>query len=225
MSSTPGLHDTGNGSKGKQHDLFWVISYKVAVLRALGWEDLGVRRRAARLCDGMLFSVDLVLPRYVPLGGSAILRCEYSVQREALHKVEWLRGHNKLLQFVKNRKPPFRHYTIVGAVIDKNHSNEREIMLRDLDLSASGYYTCEVSTEHPIFTKTSNEEELTVIIPQRTPPEVTIRKPVYTVGELLEANCSSSPAHPVPHITWLLNGDPVSTTMILASAVARCDRI
>lgn len=46
---------------------------------------------------------------------------------------------------------------------------------------------------------------------QRDPPQVLTSKPVYQVGETLEANCTSSPAQPVAGITWLVNGKAVST--------------
>ena len=46
-------------------------------------------------------------------------------------------------------------------------------------------------------------------------PRITFRKGIYVVGEYLEANCSSSPAYPAPHITWLINGKEVNTMFIL----------
>jgi hypothetical protein len=64
------------------------------------------------------FTVELRLPRYVILGGSAVLLCEYSVENDQLHRVEWLRNRNKLFQYVKGRTPPFRNYSIPGAELD-----------------------------------------------------------------------------------------------------------
>jgi hypothetical protein len=52
------------------------------------------------------------------LGGSALLRCEYSVRLEHLHRVEWLRNGKKLFQFVKGRTPPFRNFSTPGAELD-----------------------------------------------------------------------------------------------------------
>jgi hypothetical protein len=64
------------------------------------------------------FTVELRAPRYVMLGGSALLHCEYSVGLEQLHRVEWLRNDKKLFQFVKGRTPPFRNFTTPGAELD-----------------------------------------------------------------------------------------------------------
>jgi hypothetical protein len=66
----------------------------------------------------LLFTVELRVPRYVMLGGSALLRCEYSVRLEHLHRVEWLRNGKKLFQFVKGRTPPFRNFSTPGAELD-----------------------------------------------------------------------------------------------------------
>jgi len=38
-----------------------------------------------------------------------------------------------------------------------------QVMLRNLQFEASGYYSCEVSTETPIYTKASNDVQLSVI--------------------------------------------------------------
>jgi hypothetical protein len=64
------------------------------------------------------FMVELKVPRYVMLGGSALLQCEYNVLLEQLHRVEWLRNRKKIFQFVKGRTPPFRNFSIPGAELD-----------------------------------------------------------------------------------------------------------
>jgi hypothetical protein len=49
------------------------------------------------------------------------------------------------------------------TLLQWNESNERQILLRNMDFDASGFYSCEVSTQTPIYTKPSNDHELTVI--------------------------------------------------------------
>lgn len=62
--------------------------------------------------------VRLVVPRYVLLGSHMLLKCDYSVEKDQLHKVEWLKHGQKIFQFINGRKPPFRNYTVTGAQID-----------------------------------------------------------------------------------------------------------
>lgn len=44
-----------------------------------------------------------------------------------------------------------------------SQSNERQVRLKNLDFDASGVYCCEVTTETPIYTKASEDEEVTVV--------------------------------------------------------------
>ena len=50
----------------------------------------------------------------------------------------------------------------MGWMLQMLASNQREILLRGMDLNATGYYTCEVSTETPIYTKASDDILVTV---------------------------------------------------------------
>lgn len=47
--------------------------------------------------------------------------------------------------------------------------------------------------------------------PQLEDPKITFNKETYEIGEVLEANCTTAPARPPPHITWLINGEKVCT--------------
>lgn len=46
---------------------------------------------------------------------------------------------------------------------------------------------------------------------QSKDPHITFNQDNYTSGDILDANCTSSPATPVPELTWLLNGKKVGT--------------
>ncbi|KAL0280496.1 UNVERIFIED_CONTAM: hypothetical protein PYX00_001766 [Menopon gallinae] len=91
-----------------------------------------------------------------------------------------------------------------------NYSDEKQVKLNNLDFAASGHFTCTIAIERPIYTKESAPVELTVIEKQREDPKIVVRKAAYTVGEVLELNCTSEPARPTPAVTWLLNGKEVS---------------
>ncbi|XP_065223871.1 uncharacterized protein LOC135848027 [Planococcus citri] len=158
--------------------------------------------------------VSLRAPRYVMMGGSATLNCDYDVHEDQIHKVEWLRGENKIYQFVKGRNPPYRNFSISGADIDWTDTNDKRVSLKNLQFEASGVYTCEVSTNHPIYTKPSDEEYLTVMQSQMHDPHITFNQANFTVGDTLDANCTSSPATPVPELTWLLNGKKADESWI-----------
>ncbi|XP_003692385.1 uncharacterized protein LOC100862934 [Apis florea] len=66
----------------------------------------------------------------------------------------------------------------------------------------------------PIYTEHSESVVMKVIVPQTENPKITFKKNSYVVGENLEANCTSSAAHPVPHLTWYINGKEVDISLV-----------
>lgn len=48
-----------------------------------------------------------------------------------------------------------------------------------------------------------------IVESQSKDPHITFNQANYTVGDILDANCTSSPATPVPELTWLVNGKKV----------------
>ncbi|KAJ8730926.1 hypothetical protein PYW08_002339 [Mythimna loreyi] len=163
------------------------------------------------LGSGQATDVDvrLVSPAWVARGGSATLRCLHQVPPQLLYKVEFLRTGTKLLQYVRERVPPFTSYTFPGGRVNMTLSTENSITIDNLDPSASGLYWCEVSLETPIFTAASNPRQLTVVYSQKHPPIITFGKPDVVVGGLLRANCTSAPAAPAPRLTWYIDNEKV----------------
>lgn len=122
------------------------------------------------------------------------------------------------------------------------HSNQQQVTLRNVDYDAAGFYLCEVSTDTPIFTKESNEEEvhviceyraidaretvvifltmLRILAPQTGPPKIQFSKRQFYIGENLVANCTTSKARPPPHITWLINGKKVNIRKLFLVSAA-----
>lgn len=59
--------------------------------------------------------------------------------------------------------PPLAKQIVLHSFCPQNKSNEKSIKLRDLALTSSGQYKCEVSTEAPSFDTTYQTANLTVI--------------------------------------------------------------
>ncbi|CAB3223838.1 unnamed protein product [Arctia plantaginis] len=175
------------------------------------WISLLLVFCALKSGSGQATDVDvrLVAPAWVARGGSATLRCLHQVPPQLLYKVEFLRTGTKLLQYVRERNPPFTSYSFAGGRLNATLSTENSITIDNLDPSASGTYWCEVSLETPIFTAASHEHLLTVVYPQKHPPIITFGKPDVVVGGLLRANCTSAPAAPAPKLTWYIDNEKV----------------
>ncbi|XP_072939066.1 uncharacterized protein [Epargyreus clarus] len=153
--------------------------------------------------------VRLTAPSWVARGGSATLRCLHQVPPQLLYKVEFLRTGAKLLQYVRERVPPYTNYTFHGGKLNMSQVTENSITIDNLDPTASGLYWCEVSLETPIFTAASPPHQLTVVYSQKHPPIITFGKPDVVVGGLLRANCTSAPAAPAPKLTWYIDNEKV----------------
>ncbi|CAH0714189.1 unnamed protein product, partial [Brenthis ino] len=161
--------------------------------------------------SGQATDVDVRIsaPSWVARGGSATLRCLHQVPPQLLYKVEFLRAGSKLLQYVRERNPPYTNYTFPGGRLNMSLVTENSITLDNLDPTASGLYWCEVSLETPIFTAASPPHQLTVVYSQKHPPIITFGKPDVVVGGLLRANCTSAPAAPAPRLTWYIDNEKV----------------
>ncbi|XP_046414401.1 uncharacterized protein LOC124176772 isoform X1 [Neodiprion fabricii] len=157
--------------------------------------------------------VQLDVPRYVEYRSTVTLICNHSVSENVLHKIEFIRNEYKIFQYIKDRTPPTQMHKVPGAELQPT-SAMNVIKLKDVGFEASGVYSCDVSMATPIYTVGSDSVNMEVIVPQSEDPRITFKKPYYVVGEILEANCTSSPAHPAPHITWFINGKEVDVFLV-----------
>nr|XP_012137038.1 PREDICTED: uncharacterized protein LOC100879109 isoform X2 [Megachile rotundata] len=157
--------------------------------------------------------VQLIAPRYVTYGSTAVLHCNHSVPDASLHKVEFMKDDKTILRYIKDRKPPFLDLWVDGANMEYME-NGTTIKLKDVRYEASASYSCLVSMTTPIYTQASEPVHMKVIVPQTENPKITFEKSMYVVGENLEANCTSSAAHPVPHLTWYINGKEVDISLV-----------
>ncbi|XP_069356427.1 uncharacterized protein [Maniola hyperantus] len=153
--------------------------------------------------------VRISAPSWVARGGSATLRCLHQVPPQLLYKVEFLRTGAKLLQYVRERVPPYTNYTFPGGKLNMSLVTENSITIDNLDPTASGLYWCEVSLETPIFTAASPPHQLTVVYSQKHPPIITFGKPDVVIGGFIRANCTSAPAAPAPRLTWYIDNEKV----------------
>ncbi|VVC91584.1 unnamed protein product [Leptidea sinapis] len=70
--------------------------------------------------NGQATDVDvrITAPSWVARGSSATLRCLHQVPPQLLYKVEFLRTGAKVLQYVRERVPPYTNYTFQGGKVN-----------------------------------------------------------------------------------------------------------
>ncbi|KYQ56268.1 hypothetical protein ALC60_04882, partial [Trachymyrmex zeteki] len=178
-----------------------------------------IRTVISRFPDATLaghMNVQLIAPQYVTHGSTATLLCNHTVADDLLHKIEFMKDEKRIFQYIKERNPPYipdKPVHIDGARMEFA-MNGTTIKLHNVRFEASGIYSCEVTMTTPIYTAGADPVQMKVIMPQSENPRITFKKSVYVVGESLEANCSSSPANPVPYITWFINGKEVDIDLV-----------
>ena len=59
------------------------------------------------------------------------------------------------------------YYVRAGVRVDKKHSDERQVTLKDLSMKSTGRYRCEVSTEAPTFETVSSYGDMIVVGKER----------------------------------------------------------
>ncbi|KAL6259696.1 uncharacterized protein LOC105430672 [Pogonomyrmex barbatus] len=158
--------------------------------------------------------VQLIAPQYVTQGSTAILFCNHTVTDNLLHKIEFMKGERRIFQYIKERIPPYIPTPYVDGSRLEYSPNGTTIKLHDVRFETSGTYTCEVTMTTPIYTAGADPVEMKVIHPQNGIPKISFKKSVYVIGESLEANCTSSPARPVPYITWFINDKEVDIALV-----------
>ena len=104
-------------------------------------------------------------------------------------------------------------------------------MLRQVDISTSGKFQCEVSGEAPLFLTATNSNVLIVVgkLSSRKYTFLTIlitdlpdSGPIisgshsrYSSGDILSAKCTSFNSFPAANLTWYVNGEEATDKMIV----------
>ncbi|XP_045768690.1 uncharacterized protein LOC123869735 [Maniola jurtina] len=169
--------------------------------------------------------VELRAPRFVVHGHSAVLRCDHNVDPETLYKVVFFKSGQRIMQHVQGRDPPFELYNFTGADINLPKMTPTSITLERMDFAASGPYACEIALEIPLYSKASKIHEISVIVRQKFRPRIKIKHKKLSSNEDLEASCQSAPAHPAPHLTWLINNVKVDERMTIPHGTVNVHRL
>ncbi|XP_018567996.1 uncharacterized protein LOC108908415 [Anoplophora glabripennis] len=153
-----------------------------------------------------LKDVDLnIEPKVVEKGGESILTCKYDLEDAPLYTVKWYRGHHEFYRYTPKEHPSTKIFAFEGIHVDLKQSNEHQVVLREVGFNLSGQFSCEVTTDSPLFTTaTVYKNMLVVVLPSSSARLITDRNN-YDIGDILRANCTSPPSRPPATLTFILN--------------------
>lgn len=139
------------------------------------------------------------------------LKCSYDLEGAPLYTVKWYRGLHEFYRYTPNEYPNTKIFPIGGITVDVNYSNSTQVVLRNVEFNLSGNFSCEVTTEEGFSTGYDTKVLLVVQLPE-DPPTITVNSQPLDYGDVLRANCSSSPSLPPATLRFILNNQTVART-------------
>ncbi|XP_069702051.1 uncharacterized protein [Periplaneta americana] len=149
------------------------------------------------------------VPSYTLRGDMALLQCQYDMENDRLYSVTWYKDHEEFYRYVPKSNPPQHSYRLEGIKVDHHLSDSQQVLLKNVNLKASGMYRCEVSAEAPSFTSVHGEGRMEVVALPKEGPEITGEERIYQVGDVISLNCTSGKSFPAARLKWYINGRPV----------------
>ncbi|XP_050515673.1 uncharacterized protein LOC114334749 [Diabrotica virgifera virgifera] len=151
-------------------------------------------------------------PNVVEHGGTTKLSCSYNLQGEPLYTVKYYRGTHEFYRYTPKEHPSIKKFPFNGANIDLQHSNEHQVVLRDVGFNLSGKFSCEVTTDAPNFSTVTVSKDMLVVVLPTNSPSLSTDKSFYDIGDVLRASCTSPSSRPASKLTFILNNIEVCQT-------------
>ncbi|XP_075150290.1 uncharacterized protein LOC142224397 [Haematobia irritans] len=154
-----------------------------------------------------LRNVSVTIPLAVKRGDNAILICNYDIENDTLYTVKWYRGRREFYRYTPKENPAWKIFPSAanGLSVDITQSNASHVFIRNVPLSISGRYSCEVSADAPSFHTTMMMGFMDVV-------ELPVQRPIitgihirYRLGDVINGNCSSDYSKPAANLTWWIN--------------------
>ncbi|XP_022257186.1 cell adhesion molecule 2-like [Limulus polyphemus] len=110
----------------------------------------------------------------------------------------------RFVHYIKEN--PVALYSVSGIYVDKGKSSFGHVFLYTTDLESEGNYSCEVSSEAPLFDiKKSSNSFLQVNVPPKDNPIITGIRFQYATGENITGTCTSARSKPPSILKWYIN--------------------
>jgi len=140
-------------------------------------------------------------------GHSVQLECIYSMDEDSLYAVKWYRGDDEFYRYVPAEEPPATVFSLDGINVDLDESNDNRLVLRSISAETAGRFKCEVSAEAPCFQTVSGYADMSVVQLPQQGPIIWGGKPRYSIGDVVDLNCTSMRSSPATNLTWSINGE------------------
>lgn len=104
-------------------------------------------------------------------------------------------------------------------------SNASKVTIKNVKITQSGLYQCEVSADAPLFHTESSGSVMTVVELPSTEPFIIVNNPtpelhnsinkiVVSYGDNFKVTCISPVSHPPVNFTWNINNEKYSVSLV-----------
>ncbi|KAF7998329.1 hypothetical protein HCN44_009727 [Aphidius gifuensis] len=166
--------------------------------------------------------VELKVPNIIdPREEKVKLYCNYELDAgEKLYSIKWYKDTNEFYRFMPDANPSGVDFHVDDIQVDIIDSNDKVItLIQNLDIlnyetsGLAGSYACEVSTDAPTFHMKFDVANMSIaVLPQRDPALEGLRSH-YDDGDILEAQCTSSPSFPSAKLAFYINDIEVKKSL------------
>ncbi|CAO1305113.1 unnamed protein product [Diamesa serratosioi] len=161
-----------------------------------------------------LKDVRIRVPVAVKRGDNVNLTCLYDLEGDTLYSVKWYKGKREFFRFTPKENPSLQVFPVPGIYVEASASNRSQILIKSVEPSISGKYSCEISADAPSFHTSIVGGEMEVVDVPQSKPVITEIKNYYRVGEILKGNCSAQYSKPATNLTWLVNDKPITSSFV-----------
>nr|XP_046910388.1 uncharacterized protein LOC124491736 isoform X3 [Dermatophagoides farinae] len=155
----------------------------------------------------------LDIPSPLVVGESAELTCNYDLEDNVLYSFKWYKDGIEFYRYVPRDYPPTQYLKMSGINVDIRKSSKKSVFLHNVNLSTRGKYRCEISAEAPSFVTAAKEGNLEINVLPTSGPKITTDQNKYTVGDEIQANCTSDRSNLDIILNFTINGEPITNSI------------
>ncbi|KAK5643965.1 hypothetical protein RI129_007810 [Pyrocoelia pectoralis] len=147
------------------------------------------------------------------------LNCRFDMESEELYAIKWYKDDQEFFRYMPHQQPHIMAFPVSGVHLAlQNTDCDRihcKVQLTKLTRHHSdGAYRCEVSSEAPTFRLAAETHNITVATLPKEKPRIQGLEETYNEGDILSANCTSSPSDPAAIVTWFIHNQPAPQKFI-----------
>ncbi|XP_061713643.1 uncharacterized protein LOC133522335 [Cydia pomonella] len=151
----------------------------------------------------------LKVPLHADPRRAAELSCHFRMDDQKLHSVKWYRDLHEIFRYNPSQKTQIRLFNVTGVMVQGGSCEQESCVVRVMPLpqATRAAYTCEVSTEGPMFQIARQTKHMTVVAMPDKDPVISGAPNLVRPGEQMLLNCTTDYSLPPADINWYIDDE------------------